>query len=37
MVGICLVVVYVIVWVIFVFYIGVGGLGDLIFSGLNNY
>lgn len=37
MVGICLAVVYVIVWVILVFYIGVGGFGDMIFSGLNNY
>lgn len=35
--GICLLFVYVISWVIFVSYVGVGGLGDFIFNGLNLY
>lgn len=35
--GICLLSVYVISWVIFVSYVGVGGFGDFVFNGLNFY
>ncbi|MDT2751460.1 ABC transporter permease [Enterococcus thailandicus] len=37
MAGIRLAAVYVIAWATLASYIGAGGLGDLIFSGLNNY
>lgn len=37
MAGIRLATVYVIAWATLASYIGAGGLGDLIFSGLNNY
>ena len=37
MAGIRLVAVYVIAWATLASYIGAGGLGDMIFSGLNNY
>ena len=37
MVGIKLSAVYVIAWATLASYIGAGGLGDMIFSGLNNY
>ena len=36
-VGIRLAAVYVIAWATLASYIGAGGLGDLIFSGLNNF
>ena len=36
-VGIRLAAVYVIAWATLASYIGAGGLGDMIFSGLNNY
>ena len=37
MAGIRLAAVYVIAWATLASYIGAGGLGDMIFSGLNNY
>jgi osmoprotectant transport system permease protein len=37
MAGIRLSAVYVLAWATLASYIGAGGLGDLIFSGLNNY
>lgn len=37
MVGICMLMIYLIGWVIFVLFIGGGGFGDYIFIGLNLY